>query len=68
MNPLDAQQFNFTDGVLYYLSLKVKHKIYFQPASVSHHANFRMLHLIDLQLLATAVTKLHVSPFTLSYI
>jgi hypothetical protein len=54
--------------LLYYLSLKVKHRIYFQSASVNHHANFWMLLLIDLQLLVTAVTKLHVSPFWLSYI
>ena len=63
MNPLDGQQFNFRDDVLYCLILEAKHKVYFQPVSVNHHTNFRMLHLIGLQLLATAVTKLHVSPF-----
>ena len=69
MNPLEwaAVQFHRRCTVLF-ISLKVKHKIYFQSASVSHHATFRMLHVIDLQLLVTAVTKLHVSPFCLLHL
>jgi hypothetical protein len=56
MNPLDEQQFN-SQTVYCIIYMKVKHKIYFQSASVSHHANFRMLHLIDLQLLVGFLTS-----------